>query len=403
MSVHAVLSPSASARWIACPGSVAVNLDTGGGTSSIWAREGTAAHNLLETCLLLSAEPKDFIGKYADETKEFLVTEEMADAVEYATDYIRELRKSNPKLRIYPESRVKMSELLSLEDGVCEGTSDVIAEDGHVCISVDYKHGVNYVEVRENPQLMLYAAGARARLGKAFFKYKIVIIQPRVYGNNGRLVREYSFTDRELTEWLMKVVKPAAISALQPNAPRKAGDHCKYCAGKGTCREFARQAANVAAIEFAPIAGKGGDTVKITVPQEMTPEEIAACLDKKHLLQEWLKALDNAALTMLEGGTKIPGYEIGHSKARRIFKNEDDLREVLLEAGIDEDEFAPRIFVSPAQAEDLLKGHDLFPKKKRGMDRPPTIIDPFIDYSIPNKAVVPSNRATTGSEFSELQ
>ena len=47
---HAILSPSASHRWLVCPGSVEANIGKPW-TQSVFALEGTSAHALLEVCL----------------------------------------------------------------------------------------------------------------------------------------------------------------------------------------------------------------------------------------------------------------------------------------------------------------------------------------------------------------
>ena len=47
---HAKLSPSSAYRWIACPGSIRLSAGIPD-TSSVFAEEGTAAHELCELCL----------------------------------------------------------------------------------------------------------------------------------------------------------------------------------------------------------------------------------------------------------------------------------------------------------------------------------------------------------------
>jgi hypothetical protein len=141
-----------------------------------------------------------------------------------------------------------------LNNGEYEGTLDIMLEDGRLCIVADFKYGAGvYVEVKDNTQLMSYAAGARERNGAPFFKYQLVIIQPRNYSNNGRMVRTAHLTETDLVHWLMNVVKPSAHAALKPDAPRQAGDHCRWCRASGSCKTFGRHAANKAATEFGPI------------------------------------------------------------------------------------------------------------------------------------------------------
>lgn len=249
---HAVLSPSGSDRWLACPGSISACSGIPERPASKYAAEGTAAHSLLETCLVLDQDPEEFIGLEIEPG--WFVTEEMAAAVGAAVDWVRETMAEMPSLRLHTESRVKPGPLLGLDNGECEGTADIILEDGRLCIVADFKYGAGvYVEVKDNSQIKLYAAGARERNGKPFFKYRIVVIQPRNYGQNGRPVREAHISETDLAHWLMKTVKPAAHAALKPDAPRHAGVHCRWCGAAGTCRTFARHAAACAATEFGAL------------------------------------------------------------------------------------------------------------------------------------------------------
>ena len=61
---HARLSPSAAGRWTKCPGSIrlveSLNVVD---ESSFAAEEGTAAHELLELCLLEGLPPLHYEGR----------------------------------------------------------------------------------------------------------------------------------------------------------------------------------------------------------------------------------------------------------------------------------------------------------------------------------------------------
>ena len=81
-AAHAKLAPSSSERWIACPGSVQAQaevFDPSLGDSNPDSRLGTAAHALLEACLVTGADPKSLVGAYLAGKDHPPVDEDMCD------------------------------------------------------------------------------------------------------------------------------------------------------------------------------------------------------------------------------------------------------------------------------------------------------------------------------------
>jgi len=63
---HAILGASSASRWIGCPGSVnaiAALPKREVERTSLYADEGTAAHNLAERCLREDIDPAHSLGK----------------------------------------------------------------------------------------------------------------------------------------------------------------------------------------------------------------------------------------------------------------------------------------------------------------------------------------------------
>ena len=58
---HCRTGASGAYRWLACPGSLALE-DFYANVSSVFADEGTLAHSLLERCLNTGDDPKQYIG-----------------------------------------------------------------------------------------------------------------------------------------------------------------------------------------------------------------------------------------------------------------------------------------------------------------------------------------------------
>ena len=59
---HAKLSPSGAHRWMACPGSIVLesNIPDKG---SVYADEGTAAHELAAWCLKDNMDPSNYLNE----------------------------------------------------------------------------------------------------------------------------------------------------------------------------------------------------------------------------------------------------------------------------------------------------------------------------------------------------
>lgn len=238
MKKHARLSPSASHRWLACPGSVLVNSNKGF-EQSFYALEGTTAHALLEVCLRTGSEPSEYFGVVLGKGL-MEVDEGMVDNVGYALDYVQSYLAEHPTAKLLIEHTVYMSEELGIEadnedDEFCFGTSDIILDNfPEEVVGIDYKHGIGItVSVKNNSQIRLYLLGMRNERGR-YRRYRAVVIQPRT--PRRKPVQEApAITDAQLTQWADKVVRPVIQIALSKNAPRVAGEHCRYCAADGNC------------------------------------------------------------------------------------------------------------------------------------------------------------------------
>ena len=82
---HSEIGASGAKRWMNCPGSVRL-CRTIPNESSAAAEEGTAAHELAETCLKSGQDAVEFIDRTVHG---FTVDEDMAEAVQVYLDYIR--------------------------------------------------------------------------------------------------------------------------------------------------------------------------------------------------------------------------------------------------------------------------------------------------------------------------
>lgn len=404
---HAKLSPSSSDRWIACPGSVQAQVevfDPSLDDSNPDSRLGTSAHALLEACLILGMPPQEFIGAYLAGKDHPPVDEDMCDWVQIALDYVQEYIDfyGEENLIVLPETRVPIGAQIGItgssdeeqahDNALCNGTSDVIIahKDKSMCMSIDYKNGVNKVSAKENPQTMLYTAGAREMLGK-FKKYRSVIIQPRAGKRSP--VDEWEYTDATLRKFLHGTVRPAARAALLPNAPRTAGSHCRWCRASPRCRTRKDKAMAVAGVEFSAIEEAD--------PQLLSLEEFLEVLNHAKFLEDYIHSIRTHALKMVERDPQsLPGWKLGWSKRMREWDDEAQVLEYCTGRGLKPDEFSPRSLLTPAQMTKLFKRRFPPPRRKKGDPEHENPLDAFVRYTIPSAKLVPDDAA---GDFDEIE
>ena len=335
---HSEIGASGTDRWFPCPASV--NLCRGlPNSSSVFAEEGTAAHELGEHCLIEDIEPHSLIGK--EEFNGFPVTEDMADAVKVYVDFIRNSGGSGYELLL--EHRFNLEEI----DKELFGTGDAILYEylGELHI-IDYKHGKGVaVEAKENTQLLYYALGA----AKAFDEYssvKLTIVQPRCIHPDGP-IRSWVTTPERLADF--KTELKSAVDATREKNPRfqPTDKGCKFCKAKATCPALRDEAMSLAKVEF--------DDVEPTLPEpkDLTLDEISKLLKVASRMESWLKAVQGHAQGLAESGHVIEGMKLVKKKANRKWSSETEVIEDLHD--IYEDSiYAPRKLKTPRQLEAII-------------------------------------------------
>jgi hypothetical protein len=394
-SSHARLAPSAAARWIACPGSVQAQAEVFDPTlddSNPDSRLGVAAHALLEACLITSSNPEAYIGAKLAGADHPTVDEDMCDWVRVCLDYVGEYLDTfgEETVQVYIEKRVYAGPEIgitgdtgsamqdtTIDAEMCNGTGDVIIahRDKSLCVVIDYKNGVNKVHAKENPQCMLYAAGARNMLGK-FRKYRNVIVQPRAGKRSP--VDEWECSDATLRKFLTGAVRTSARAALLPNAPRTAGNHCQWCKASARCRTRKDKVFAIASVEFANMDDEPD-------PERLTDAEFLEALDQVDFLQGWINSVQAHALRMVEQNpAALPGWRLGWTKRTREWDDPIAVIEYCRERKLNIEDYSPRELLSPAQMEKMLRRRRPTPRRKRGEPAPPSPVQAFVKYSIPS-------------------
>ena len=316
MAGHALLSPSASHRWLHC--TAAPRLEEGiKDEGSDYAAEGTLAHAYCAMKL------KNFLGLPTDGEKEEIAalqekygTGEMAEYTDtYATIV---LEKYNDARAATPDAQLLVETRLDFSDYVPEafGTADaIIIADGTMEV-IDFKYGKGVkVSAVENPQMMIYALGAYARFA---FEYRIdnlraTIVQPRIDN-----LSEYEITVEELTAWAANVLAPAAEKAYKGEGPQTPGAWCQFCKVKNQCRALASKCKEVVAVD----------------PKLITPEELAKdVLPMVPIVKTWISGVEDFALAQALSGVQLPGWKIVEGRSVRKITDTDSVAAVLTKNG----------------------------------------------------------------------
>ena len=317
---HAVLSASSSHRWLMCPPSVKLS-EQFADKPSVYAEEGTFLHELSEMKLhryLGDVHPEILEIQYAEHRDNDFYSDEAENVtdeyVDFCIETIESVRASCPDPLILVEHRLDFSEYVP--DGF--GTGDlVIVADGVLEIA-DFKGGRGVrVEADHNSQLMLYGLGALLEF-EALYDIRTVrmtIVQPRL--NN---ISTYETTAEELILWAERDVKPKALLAAKGEGEFCAGEWCRFCKARYTCRKRSEYHMRLAERDFKQ-------------PDLLTDEEILDILPVAESLNNWVQDLISYATQQAVNGKDWPGYKLVAGRSVRRYTSETEVIKAATEAG----------------------------------------------------------------------
>ena len=318
MANHAILSASASYRWLNCPPSVRLTEripDNG----SIYAAEGSEAHALCEYKLrkLLGMEVQNPLDtpvglQYYDNTMEDAATGYAA----FVLELLEEIRKSCPDPIVMVEQRLDFSRWV--KDGF--GTGDaVIVADGTLHV-IDFKYGTGVpVSAEGNSQMRLYALGAVDMFGELYDIDTVVmtIYQPRLTS-----ISTDTISKTDLLDWAENTLRPLADLAYKGEGDLNAGSWCRFCKLRSTCRK--RAEANLAMAQH-----------DFKLPPTLSDEEIAVILDKLDDLISWAGDVKEYALNATLHGKHFEGWKLVEGRSNRRYTDEAAVAQIVSETGRD--------------------------------------------------------------------
>lgn len=312
---HSMLSASSSPRWTKCPPSAKLNA-MAADISSDFAREGTCAHELSEY------KVRKMLGEDVQNPTENLdfYDSEMEECSDEYASYIGECiaaakeKCSDPIVLV--EQRLDFSKYVP--DGFGTGDCVIVGDDTLKILDFKYGQGVE-VKVENNSQMKLYAIGALALFDGIYDieNISMTIFQPRL--NN---ISTSEITKSELLDWAENTLKPIAELAAKGEGEFKAGEHCRFCKVKATCRKRAEYNLELAKYDFA-------------VPDTLEPIEIAAILSKAEELSAWAADIKEYALEQALRGVTFNGFKVVEGRSVRKYKDETAVAETVANAGFD--------------------------------------------------------------------
>ena len=309
MGGHARYSPSSGKRRLECPPSL-LQEEQFPDEESPFAAEGTAGHAMAEYLI------NKYLKKRTKRPVSDYYSDELLEAVDDYVEYnIGQARKDCDDPFIGVELKVSLAHRI---EG-CFGTADMVVVDSHKIHIIDLKLGKGVVvDAEQNVQLMIYGLGVLDMLD---FLYEIdtvelTIVQPRI-----EHFSTWEISAGELLAWGKDVLEPGAAKALSGEGEFKAGDHCRFCKARFTCRARAEEYLKLAQMEFAE-------------PALMSDEEIAEVLSKADALKKWAEEVytyaQNEAVT---NHKEWPGFKLVLGRSNRKYTDETDVAEAAKKAG----------------------------------------------------------------------
>lgn len=367
MAGHAILSPSSAKRWMTCPGSVILSEGIKE-ESSKFADEGTAAHYLAAVCLRNGHDAAQYMGQtvylcasvggerfesFAPAEKgkvmnAFRVDADMTRHVQVYADYVRDVvAATNGEL--FVEVEVPLGHVTGEIGAV--GTSDAVVLAGDEIIVIDLKYGQGVeVSAVDNPQLMLYAAGARKdfELAGDFQTVRMAIVQPRVSTQPSEwsipvsTLQEFEWQAEEAASTIWRMKQGEVPMACVPDT-----EACRWCKAKAHCAELDKKVQTEVGADF--------DDLLTGVPPEVDYEMLSkkmACID---LIEEWCKAVRSGVEKALLSGHPVDGYKLVQGrKGARSWSNAEEAEKLLKSMRLKVEQMYDMKLISPTTAEKVL-------------------------------------------------
>jgi hypothetical protein len=330
------------------------------GESSVYAREGSAAHLLGELRLkriltavgLTQTEGKKIreispqLDRADPEEHDYLdvrVTEEMIWCVQQYVIFVEsQLPKGASPLN--PEFCAIEQRVRTAIDPRIEGTLDAGVNDWPMSLNInDLKYGAGYqVEAVGNSQLAIYGLGAIEHFGSDYETIKMSIFQPR---GAGEMIRTWEMPLTEFKEEWTEIITTGFNRIFTEPDTYTPGEWCKWCRGAAHCPQ-----------------AKGGFNTALAQShlkkELMTGEQLGHVLRLETAVLEYINQCKATAFELITKGIPVPGQKIVKTWGREKWTNEKQVTEELIQVGFDGIEISKLVntkFKTPKQIRTVLK------------------------------------------------
>lgn len=344
---HAILSASASSRWLHCTPSARLERKFPD-ASSPYALEGSRAHERAEYFLNRFLKTGD---------SNVLIREdvEMNDAVQAYVNICVE--KINEARTASPDAQIKVEQRLDFSRWVPEGfgTGDMVMVSDKYFEIVDLKYGKGVpVSAINNSQMRLYALGMYEAFGYLYGadEVRMTIVQPRLDS-----VSTETISVDNLLAWGEEVKKKAKV-AFKGDGDFCAGNHCRFCKARNTCRAHAEYELK--------------NVKEDLQTAELEDFEISDILLRAKGIKTWLDGLESYALGKALDGYDWPRMKLVEGRSNRKITDDVIAANNLMNAGFGAEEiYKPQTLRSITDLEKLC-GKKMFGELMSGViEKPP--------------------------------
>jgi len=315
------------------------------------------------------------------------------DYVTFVMERLAESKAHTPHAKLYVEQRLKFDKWVP--GGF--GTGDAGIGTDYIFKGIDLKYGKGVeVDVVDNDQMKIYALGWLELFEGV---YDITMVEVTIYQPRLDNIATWSISVEDLLAWAETYLKPKAALAWAGEGDYIAGEHCRFCKARATCRAVAEYNMTLASKDFDYLTEAECRSEK---PAELTPEEISFIVQRGSVFVNWMQAVQEYAYDQaVKTGIKWPDLKIVEGRSNRQLIEPDKVRRELEKLGLQpKDYMKPPTMVGVTEMEKLVGGAKVFMRSFGHLIRKPPGKPVLVPKSDPRPEI--GSTQTAVAEFEDL-